>query len=189
MQVRIAGVFSLIDDVTHIPQPVRCGSIDFFCRGDAALCKQEWADFEAAATSGRCVAVALRLWATVDAAVDPPGSDTHIVNPYDPTMGVATIPCRPEPPSAERPDLSVACSLDRPADAGPPDAARPEPNPPSPPRDAAPSSPDATSPDPKPTDPKPTAPVMAKRTGCAVGGGEGGLLLALLALGRLRRRR
>jgi hypothetical protein len=183
-KVRISGVFSFFDESAMMPLPAQCGSAEFFCRGDLAVCRREWADIEAAATAGRCVAVAIRLWTAIGQTVVALGAESLQANPYDPMMGVATIPCHPEPPGPLRPDLTLACSLAPEADAGlsPPDAAQAR-------LDAAPpASPDAAAPPPVDTKPPVT---MAKRSGCELGSGQmgGGLWLAVLALARLRRRR
>jgi hypothetical protein len=173
--VRIAGVFALYDVDRMQQLAPRCGSVDFFCRGDAALCRKEWADFTAAAANGHCVALSLRLWVTADQAVEAPSATMHAANPYDPVMGVVTIPCRPEPPSAERPDLTVACEI---AAAPPADAAATAP----PPADAPVADVAATV--------QPASPPMASRAGCALGGGGGWPALVVTFLGlALRRRR
>jgi hypothetical protein len=188
-QVRIGGVFSLFDESTMTQLPARCGSIDFFCRGNVALCNREWADLAAAAVAGSCVAVSLRFWANLDTAVEAPDALTHVPNPYDPAMGVATVPCRPEPPGPGRPDLTVQCSLGGGWDGGMP-AAPPKdaaPSPPPPPVDAAatPGAEPPSTPPPAPgAEPPITPPKVAKRSGCSMAGSPEvpGTLALLLAV-------
>jgi hypothetical protein len=195
--VRIGGVFALYDSDMMRPLPARCGSIDFFCRGDVVLCRREWDDFMAAAAAGRCVAASLLLWSAVDQAVEPATATVHNLNPYVPIMGVADIPCRPEPASAERPDLTIACDLgpwcDAAGDAGAGDPTVDKPaNGPGLPSTSPPGRPSA--------DAAVPAALPARRSGCAVGGsgvseviGVSGAMApaaaALVALALRRRRR
>jgi hypothetical protein len=123
LRVRIEGMMTFAEgpDAPNPPLAPRCGAVDFFCRGfgpsctnGAAtcqeLCRREWEDIAAAARDGRCVAFSARLWVLPDKAIRPLGSPVETANPYDPVMGVVTIPCHPEMPSATRPDLGGACA-------------------------------------------------------------------------------
>jgi MYXO-CTERM domain-containing protein len=183
--VRIGGVFALYDFDLKQPLAPRCGSIDFFCRGDVALCRQEWDDFMVAAAAGRCVAASLLLWSPVDQAVEPFTTTVHNPNPYDPIMGVADIPCRPEPASAERPDLTIACDLGPSCDAGATDpTATDKPV-------NVPDTPARPAPPPASADAAVPSAVPVRRFGCAVGGAGGAwpAAAALFVLALRRRRR
>ncbi len=159
ISVNIDGMFAFYDELRSLHLAPRCGTLSFFCRGSREdLCRMEWADMAKAAADGTCVSFGARFWSNPANAVKPLGN-TSADHPYDPNMGVVVIPCRPEPPSAERPDLTGACGTPSPdggADAGGPlvdaGAADGPPAPPEAPVDAASSPPDALAKDAAPVD-------------------------------------
>jgi hypothetical protein len=137
-QVRIEGVMSFSGSLTEAWLPPRCGAIDFFCRtGSAAtpfwctgqkgecqaLCEMAWRDIELAASRGECVAFPLKLWEPAERVVKSLDTPFSGPNPFDPVMGVAIVPCQPEGPSDQRPDLSGTCTIAAAVDAGPPPTA------------------------------------------------------------------
>jgi hypothetical protein len=118
--VTVRGVLSLAyDGITGggYVAPV-CGSIRWHCRSapsEQDLCRMTWADLQAAARDGACVAFGALMWQGPANAVEPYDmtvrENPQDAHPYSPTaaMGVVRIPCHPVPADIDRPDLSLAC--------------------------------------------------------------------------------
>ena len=175
-RVRIEGYFAYTDGAWGQPLAPKCGAMDFFCRAGAghgglacsgtqqqcdSLCRKEWDEIALASRTGKCVAFAARHWNLLTQTIRPIGSPIAQPDPYDPVMGIATVPCQPEAPGPTRPDLSGTCvaSAGLPSDAGAtvdpaPTTPAPAPTAPAP----TPTAPAPTTPAPTPTAPTPTAP-------------------------------
>ena len=139
-RARIEGVMAFTGSgVTAAP---KCGVMDFFCRTGSEvtpffcsgskqhcedLCRMAWQDIATAARAGQCVAFDLRLWHLPEQLVKPANAPFDAPNPFDPLMGVAIVPCKPEVASVDRPDLTVACDLATSAGDAGPEASTPDP--------------------------------------------------------------
>jgi hypothetical protein len=97
-----------------------CGYIHYDCpAGSESACKAEWADIAAAADRGECVVFGGWFGPTMPPRLRPLGEAVASPDHYTTNLGVATVPCKPVPASAERPDLTIACAVPGAPDAGP----------------------------------------------------------------------